>query len=351
MPVMTVTGLRDVGELGIILPHEHLFIDLRNQFVEFADMGKRRISHLPVGAETLGILRHNPYAVRDNLLLDDLETTVAEVLYFKNAGGATIVDCTVPGIKRDVRQLRELSLRTGVQVIAGCGYYTYDTHPAAMEEWSPEEIAAQMVRDLTEGIDGTGIRAGVIGEIGAGEPIHPNERKVLLAAALAFTQTGAPVYVHTYPWGRTGLEITDLLLRRGVDPARVVICHTDVEPDPDYILALLQQGVWIEFDNFGKEFDIDPADRAFAGGIFVTDRERIGVLQRLVTEGYAGQLLLTNDICLKQMLHAYGGSGYDHILRNVVPMMRDEGVPTEMIDRIIRENPKRLFSSREGGFQ
>ena len=71
-----------------------------------------------------------------------------------------------------------------------------------------------------------------------------------------------------------------------------------------------RQGVWIELDNFGKEFDIDPLDKeAYAGGIFITDRERVVLLRRLVESGYAGSLLLTNDICLKQMLHAYGGNG------------------------------------------
>jgi len=344
MPVMTVTGLKDIDALGIILPHEHLFLDLRNQFSEFDDPEKRRISLLPVGAETRDALHVNPYAVKDNLLLDDMEIAVAEVLRFKEAGGGTIVDCTIPGIVRDARKLRELSLRTGVNIIAGCGYYTHDTHPAEMERWSPEEIAARMISDLTEGIDGTGISAGVIGEIGTGRPIHPNERKVLLAAAIAFKATGSPLYVHTYPWGRTGLEVTELLLQNGVDPAKLVICHTDVEPDAEYILELLQQGVWIEFDNFGKEFDLDPAENAYAGGIFISDLERVRLLRRLVEAGYAGQLLLTNDICLKQMLHAYGGQGYDHILRDIVPMMSEEGLSAVIIDLIIRENPKRLFS-------
>jgi len=342
--VMTVTGPQNVNALGVILPHEHLFIDLRNQFTEPADSEKRRIGGQPVGAETLGVLRRNPYAVRDNLLLDDMTIAVAEVLYFKNAGGATIVDCTIPGIARDVQKLRALSLQTGVNVIAGCGYYTHDTHPAAMAHRAPVEIAAEMVRDLTEGIDGSGIKAGVIGEIGTSAPIHPHEWKVLLSAALAFTQTGAPIFVHTYPWGRTGLEVTDLLLEHSVDPAKLVICHTDVEPDIDYILALLRQGVWVEFDNFGKEFDIDPDDRAFAGGIFMPDRERVRLLRQLGDKGYAGQLLLTNDICLKQMLHAYGGQGYDHILRSIVPMMHHEGISPEVIDLIICENPRRLLS-------
>jgi len=344
MPVMTVTGAKTVDELGIILPHEHLLIDLRNQFSEFADPEKRRVSRQPVGADNLDVLRRNPYAIRDNLLLDDLELAIAEVGYFQRAGGTTIVDCTSIGIHRDPRKLRELSLRSGVNVIAGSGYYTHDTHPAEMERWSPAEIAARIIGDLIDGIDGTPIKAGVIGEIGTSQPIHPHERKVLLAAAIAFQRTGAPVYAHTFPWGDTGIEVTELLLKHGVTPDKLVICHTDVEPNLDYIVTLLSQGVWIEFDNFGKTFEIDPADRAFAGGNFVSDAERIQLLRRLVALGYAGQLLLTNDICLKMMLRAYGGDGYDHILRNIVPMLRGEGLPEEIIDLLIRGNPRRLFS-------
>jgi len=341
--VMTVRGPVNINSLGIILPHEHLFIDLRNQFTEFDDPEKRRVSHQKLHMGNLGVVRRNPYAIKDNLLIDDLEVTVAEVNAFAALGGNTIVDCTSIGIHRDPEKLYEVARRTGVHIIAGCGYYTHDTHPPEMDQWSAEKIADDMVSDLTVGIGGTDIKAGVIGEIGTSEPIHPNEKKSLLAAALAFRQVAVAIYVHIYPWGKAGLEAAELLIKEGVIPAKIVICHSGVKPAPEYIRALLERGVFVEFDNFGKEFYIDSADWGFAGGEFVRDVDRVRMIKEILDWGYEGQLLVTNDICLKCMLRHYGGWGYDHILRNIVPMMENEGIPREMIDRILRDNPKRVL--------
>ena len=154
------------------------------------------------------------------------------------------------------------------------------------------------------------------------------------------------MYAHIYPWGKGGLDAADLLTENGVDPAKIVICHSDVEPDLDYITALLRRGVFVEFDDFGKEFYVDPADRGFAGGIFVQDVERVRVVKQLVDSGYDRQLLITNDLCLKSMLHAYGGWGYEHILEHVVPMLRSHGVPPQAIDTILVDNPRRLLDVR-----
>src|SRR5689334_6878969 len=142
MDLMTVTGPVAKQDLGVVLPHEHLFIDLRNQFTEFEDPEKRRLSELPVCMRHLGLLRSNPYAMRDNLLLDDVDTAVEEVQLFQKGGGRTVVDCTSVGIQRDPEKLREVARRTGLNIVAGSGYYTYDTHPADLESaWPVERIA------------------------------------------------------------------------------------------------------------------------------------------------------------------------------------------------------------------
>lgn len=343
MEVMTVTGPIDADTLGITLSHEHLLLDLRNQFTEFDDPEKRRMSRQPLRMDNLGAVRRNPYAIKDNLLLDDVDLAVREAEFFKALGGRTIVDCTSVGIHRDAEKLRQVATRTGLNVLAGCGYYTCDTHPPEMDTWSAEEIARQIIEDLTVGIDNTDIKAGLIGELGTSESLHPNERKNLVAGAIASKQTGAAIHVHTYPWSRTGSEVLDVLLRHGVDPAKIVICHVDVVIDLDYIRALLKQGAYVEFDNFGKEFTIDPADRSFAGGAFARDIERVRTIKNLLNDGYAQQILITNDICLKCMLHHFGGWGYDHILRNIVPMMLDVGIDQATIDTFLQDNPKRLY--------
>ena len=345
MSVMTVLGPVCADALGVTLAHEHLFLDLRNQFSEFADPERRRISHGTLTLASAGLLRRNPYAIRDNLLLDDLDLAVQEVAPFQALGGRTLVDCTSVGIARDPLKLRALAQRTGLNIIAGCGYYTQDTHHTDIAQLSQAQLADRMVADLTEGIDGTGIKAGVIGELGTSAPIHPDEAKVLHAAALAFRQAPAAIQVHTYPWGQHGIEAARILLAGGVDPAKTVVCHADVALSRPYIRSLLALGVWVEFDNLGKEFANDENEGGFAGGTFAGDAERVRVLVELIEAGYARQLLITDDLCLKCMLHAYGGWGYDHVQRHIVPMLQRAGVSQETTDALLIDNPRRLLDT------
>ncbi len=118
-------------------------------------------------------------------MLCDLEVVKKELEEFKIAGGKTIVDATSQCIGRDSYLLKGLTVSTGLNIVAGCGYYTYDTHSEDMEKKSVQELAEEIVKDLTIGIEESKVRAGVIGELGTSREIHPNEKKVLLAAAKA----------------------------------------------------------------------------------------------------------------------------------------------------------------------
>jgi len=346
MRVVTVLGEIKPDALGVTLAHEHLLLDLRNQYAEPADPERKRFGLRPVGPETVETVRRDPYALRDNLILDDVECAVAEVERFRDAGGRTIVDCTSRGLSPRPDALAEISRQTGVHVVTGCGYYTQDTHPADMAERSVEQIADEIVRDLTVGIDDTGIRAGVIGELGTSATIRPQEEKVLRVAAKAFARAPRAIYVHTYPWGKEGAAAARLLIDAGVDPARIVICHIDVTFNLAYLREMLALGVVIEFDNFGKEFEPDAPDGGFAGGRFASDAERVQVVKQCLERGFGAQLLVTTDICLKCMLHAHGGAGYAHILQNVMPMMREAGITQSAIDRLLTENPRRVLAGR-----
>jgi len=343
MSVMTVQGLRDAASLGVITPHEHILIDLRNQFTAHPEATRTAYAEQEVNIRNLDVLSRDPYAVRDNLLMNDVGLAETELLEYKKAGGDTVVDATSIGIGRDPEALMRISRATGLNVIAGCGYYTYDTHPPDMDRRTSQQIAEEMIRDLTVGMAGTLVRSGVIGEIGTSREIMPNEKKVLVAAAAAHRQTGAGVIVHTYPWGKEGLKALQILKDGGVPPRKVSINHVDVDIDPAYCAQIARAGALFEFDDFGKEFFIDRRFRGFAGGVFARDIERVKALKRLIDEGHLHQILVSCDVCLKTLLHRYGGWGYDHILTHIIPMMLDEGITPQQIDVILKDNPRNFL--------
>ena len=346
MSIMTLNGPIDRNEAGIIAPHEHVFIDITNQAPAQYAISKRRLSRDTVNITNLDRLSRNPYFVLDNLRLDEEDVAVEELFHFRAAGGTTMVDATPVSIGRDPEALNRVGIKSGVKLVTGCGFYTGDTHPAYLKEQSVNEIAEIMLRDIQEGIDGTRFRAGVIGEIGTSAEILPGEKKVLAAAGIAQSKTGLGVHVHTYPWGKEGLEAIEILKKNGADAGKITIDHVDVDINIDYCVSLVKTGAFIEFDNFGKEFYIDAADRKdFAGGAFMTDVDRVKALKQLIEKGCADHILLTCDVCLKTLIHRYGGWGYDHVLSHIVSMMRDFDIDENAIETIIRKNPANFLDS------
>ncbi len=345
MKVNSVLGELSREELGITTPHEHIFIDISAFFEERELRDIKNPTTEKVKMEHLGQLNRDPYALKDNLKLEDYETQKKEILRFKAAGGTTMVDATMPGIGREPETLARISRETGINVIMGTGYYVSSTHPEALASMTEEEIAEEMVRELTEGVDG--VKAGVIGEIGISELFNDAERRVLRASAIAHKKTGAGVLVHINPWTTNGLESCEILLSAGVAPDRIAISHIDVENREDYVLAMLKQGVYVEFDNFGKEYFVEKEARHDGYGCFVTDVERVLFMKKLIEMGYVNQILASCDVCLKTCLRTYGAWGYDHVLANVVPMMREFGISDADIDTILRKNPADFLCGKE----
>ncbi len=345
MAIQTVTGMLNKKDSGIITPHEHIFIELTAFFEERPLRDCESPATAPVTMDKLGILNRDPYALKDNLRMNDYETQKKEILRFKNAGGATIVDATMPGIGRDPLMLKKISESTGINVVMGTGFYVCSTHPEAMKSMTEQEIADMMIKEITEGAEGTGVKAGVIGEIGISEIFNEEERRVLRASAIAHKATGTSVLVHINPWTTNGLEAADILLENGVDPKKIAISHIDVEDNMDYIYALLDKGVYVEFDNFGKEYYVDREARRDGYGLFVNDVQRVECLKELIDKGYKSQILLSCDVCLKSCLRTYGGYGYDHVLVNIVPMMEDAGITKEDINLMLTANPAEFLDN------
>ena len=317
MGIMTVNGIVRKEDLGITTPHEHALIDISIQY--FGDRTPGSVGwDAKVAPEYYDALMINCYELRDNLRLDDHDLAIREVSLFAKAGGKTFVDVTIDGIGRDVRFLQRLAQETGMNVVTCCGYYTQDAHPEWVKTKSVGEIADVMVKELTEGIDGTGIKAGIIGEIGTGTEVHPEEIRVLKAAAIAHQKTGAPIMVHLSPWAQHGMFVLDLLEAEGVTPENVCLCHTDILLDTEDMKRIMDRGAYLEFDNFGKEYPVP-----CAYGRFPTDAERMEVFYRLIDAGCIDRLLVSCDICLKKLLVAHEGPGYAHFLTKIAGMIRE----------------------------
>ena len=204
--VQTVLGIIDADSLGVTLPHEHLVVDVSCLFVEPTEATEKRLAHQPVSLENLWCIRYGAPNL-DNWKLQDEEIAIREASFFKRAGGDTIVDPSNIGLGRDPLALAHVSRATGLNVIMGSGYYVAPSHPADMDSKTEEDICAEIVREVTEGVADTGIRAGIIGEIGCSWPLTHNEEKVLRAAANAQRQTGAPLMIHPGRNARAPLEI------------------------------------------------------------------------------------------------------------------------------------------------
>lgn len=340
MDVMTVLGPVPARDLGITLSHEHLVADSLCWRTEPRDAEERAWAGRPLAIEALGLLRRNPLFMRDNLLLDSEDTAVTEALRFKAAGGGTIVETSSIGLGRDAAALRRIALATGLHIVAGCGYYVEIAHPAWLAEAPVELLRDGILRDIQEGIDGTGVRAGIIGELGTSAAVTEPERRVLRAGAQAQRQTGLAITVHIGGHATEALRVLDMLEAEGADLTRVILDHMDDDlAHMDAHLEAARRGAYVEYDAFGAEWYFDSLRTVTA-----RDTERIGAVSLMAERGYLGRVLIAQDIWLKQGWRAYGGLGYDHIPRSIVPALRASGLSEADIHQLLVANPARVLS-------
>lgn len=360
--IQTVTGPVAPESMGVTMPHEHLLL-LNPSFVEPPEASERQRAHEPVSERNIEWVRQYWTSNLDNLRLYDEETAREEAAWYYRAGGDTLVDPTTRGIARDPRALVRISRGSGVQIVAGTGFYVAETHPPDMGTRSEEDLAAEMAGELTEGIDYTGVRPGFVGELGCFWPLRDDERKVLRGGALASVETGAAVMVHPGRHPEAPAEIISVLTEAGMAADKIIIAHMDrTIQDVEGVLELAEAGCYLEYDLFGMETSMYPtvAERTEAGIVpgrppglaFVSDAVRLETVEMLVERGYAERVLISMDICTKHRLHKYGGHGYDHILENIVPWMRRRGFSEEVLRTLLVDNPRRVFTmngNRTGG--
>ena len=307
--VQTVLGPIDPGDLGFTLPHEHTQISLW---------------HIPARWDYWQLTRDEP------LILEELAA-------FREAGGGGIVDLTMPGVGRDPVWLAGIARASGLSVVMGCGWYRGAYYPAEtlIDRRSVDDLADELVREATDGVGDTGIRPGIIGEIGTDKPwVSALEERVHRAAARAARRTGLGLTTHSV-LSPVGLEQLRIFEDEGADPSRVVVGHADSYPHLDHYLAIIERGAAIEFDFLGMSFT--PAERHGEGRI-------VELLCELLSRGHVEHILLSQDVCHDSQLRRYGGNGYTYLASAFLPRLRDAGVSEAEIETLTVANPRRLLS-------
>jgi phosphotriesterase-related protein len=343
----TVLGPVVAGDLGLVLPHEHLFVRIEGWAIPARTPEEERLAGLPMSFELLPWVLRRALSSKDNCRVEDPEVVLEEVGRFVAAGGRTIVDLTLPALGRDPALVWRVSREADVQVILGCGYYVHDAHPPELEDMSVEAIAEELERELLQGIDGTDVRAGVIGELGTGSPVTPREAKVLRAGALAHRRTGAPISIHLFPAGGTARTVLDILEEAGADPGKVVLGHLDGQ-DPIRVeehVALASRGAYVEYDVFGANWSSDDTRELYADRLYwsppPSDQQRVRAISQLFDAGMGDRVLISHDICTKIQQRAWGGYGFAHIPDVMRPFFAANGLDQEAFDQIVRSNPQR----------
>jgi len=194
--VQTVTDLIDASELGITLAHDHVIFDGNFMYVEPEEASQKDLANQKITLENRGWVGYHWTSNLDNVELKDEALAISELRRFVEAGGRSIVDPTNIGLGREPKILRRIAEATGMNIIMGAGYYLGVTHPDDMSERSEESITEEIIADITIGVDGTQIKAGMIGEIGCAYPWDKNEKKSLRAAVEAHKETGAALMIH-----------------------------------------------------------------------------------------------------------------------------------------------------------
>ena len=307
--VQTVRGPIDPADLGWTLPHEHTAIALW---------------HVPDRWDYWELRR-------------DQEVIVEELFRLREAGGAALVDLTLPGVGREPAWLLRLSEATGLHIVMGAGWYREAYYPAEalIDRRSVDSLADEIVREATEGVGDAGVRPGIIGEIGTDKPwISAREERVHRAAARAAQRTGLAITTHAVQ-SAVGLDQLDVFEAEGADLSRVVVGHADSNPSFDYHLAIVERGATVEFDFLGMSFT--PLERHGEGRI-------VESICELLARGHVERILVSQDVCHDSQLKRYGGNGYTYLADAFLPRLSEAGVSDDEIRTITVDNPRRLLT-------
>ncbi|MBM3932746.1 MAG: aryldialkylphosphatase [SAR202 cluster bacterium] len=340
--VQTVTGAITPDKMGMTSTHEHLLVDITELRPPPREASAREMFYGPVTQESLAYARHYDTLIAENIRLRSIETAVYELKLLKQHGGGTVVEATTIGIGRDPVGLARIAREVGFNIVMGASYYVGLMHPADMDKKTEDDILNEIVSDITVGVGRTGIKAGVIGEVGCSWPLTPNERKVLRASGRAQKATGAGLLIHPGRNVAACMEVVGILREVGADLNRTIIAHMDRNyADRESMRKLAETGVYLEWDLFGREVSYYDQNPAFD---MPSDARRMNDIKYLVDEGFGERVVIAHDIYTKDRLVSYGGHGYMYIVKNIVPRLRQRGFTGDQVNKIMVENPARVLT-------
>ena len=311
--VMTVTGPVSSDQLGLTLMHEHIFSDLTKDY----------------------------YGL--NSILNDPELAYQELMLYKSAGGVSLVDQTTGGLRghdhdllpiKHALAIRQMAERTGLNIILGAGWYREPYYEKRLYRMKTNEIADELVRDIEDGVDGTDVRAGILGEIGTHFTwVSPVEERMFRAVARAHKRTGVTIATHATKWP-VGLDQLDILQGEGVDPRRVIIGHCQSYPHHEYHAEVARRGAFVAIDTLG----------AGKGYMHETD---IRLIKQMIDAGLTKHLLFSEDLCFRDHYVVNGGHGYTYVATKLQEELRPLGVTDEHFHQITVENPRRALTGED----
>lgn len=286
---------------GYTLMHEHMTIDLSGQ-------------------------KHNL-----DCKVDCIDEITKEMKKLYSKGVRNIVEVTNRGMGRNVKNIVKISKESGINFICSTGFYKEPFLPDYVYEMDKEEIAELLINDIEIGIDGTGIKAQLLGEIGTSKDhMTKEEEKIFESIVIAHKKTGVPISTHT-TLGTNALGQIEFFEKNNVDLSKVNIGHVDLSGDVQYIIEILSKGVYISFDTIGKNN-------------YLLDSKRVEMLKILQDMNLLNKVFLSQDISRKSNMEFMGGIGYSYIFDSFIPMLKEKGITDESLDLMLHKNPMNFFN-------
>ena len=322
--IETAVGAIESSQLGITLMHEHVFI---------------------LDAEILQNYPEEWGAERNRI--DDAVVRLNEL---KARGVDSIVDLTVIGLGRYIPRIQQIAQRTKINIIVATGIYTYHDAPLYFHFrgpgtvlGGPELMVDMFVRDITEGIADTGVRAGIL-KCATDEPgVTKDIERILRATAQAHRRTGVPISTHSHAQKRNGLDQQRIFREEGVNLSRVIIGHSGDTTDLHYLEELIANGSYIGMDRFGVD-------------TILSFEDRVKTVAEMCRRGHVGKMVLSHDAaCFNQWLPErplpvmLPRWHYLHIHNDVIPALKEKGVTDEQLRTMLVANPRKIFE-RQGGY-